>query len=161
MTVAKATERINRLVEYGLFALGVGIAVVVAIQVFCRYQLNYSLFWSEELARFLLIWLTFLGTTTAYKRQVHPGVDIVFKRLQPAAQTVVTIAVHLVSSVFFVTMIYYGAAFAWFVRFQITPALHLPKWIVYAVVPVSGVILLFHCIGFLLEIKRRNNQIGR
>jgi len=155
------SSRVNRLVESSLFALGAGITVIVAVQVFCRYLLNASLFWSEELARCLLIWLTFLGATAAYKRQVHPGVDILFKRMSPAVQDLATRAVHLVSALFFAVMIYHGAAFAWFVRFQITPALHLPKWAVYSVVPVSGAILLFHCIGFVLEMHERGPSDDR
>ncbi len=49
----------NRYTEGFLLLLGLTMAAVVILQVFCRYILNYSLFWSEELARFLLVWLTF------------------------------------------------------------------------------------------------------
>jgi TRAP-type C4-dicarboxylate transport system permease small subunit len=47
-------------------------------------------------------------------------------------------------------MILYGVQFAAFVRFQITPALNLPKWIVYSVVPISGAIMMLHAAAFLI-----------
>ena len=70
--------RINQAVEYLLFTMGLGMALLVAVQVFFRYALNHSIFWSEELARFLLIWLTFLGASVVYYRGVHASVDFFY-----------------------------------------------------------------------------------
>ena len=75
----KISSHINQSIEYLLFGLGFGMAMLVAVQVFFRYVLNQSLFWSEELARYLLIWLTFLGASCAYYRHAHPGVDIFYR----------------------------------------------------------------------------------
>lgn len=57
----RISRSVNHWVEYVLFGLGFTMSVVVAVQVFFRYALNHSLFWSEELARYILVWLTFLG----------------------------------------------------------------------------------------------------
>jgi len=142
---------LNRWIEYLLFGLGFSMAVIVAVQVFFRYVLNQSLFWSEELARFMLVWLTFLGASVAYHRGVHPGIDMLYTRLPAAWQRLTAIFVHLVSIAFFVVMIVYGVQFSYFVRLQISPALYLPKWIIFAIIPVSGAILLVHALAFLLQ----------
>lgn len=123
--------------------------LVVVLQVFCRYLLNHSLFWSEELARYLLVWLSFLGATVAYHRGMHPAVDIVYNRLPPRFQKIAAFIVHLAAIAFFGVMTLYGFKFSCFVRLQITPALHLPKWIVLSVIPLSGFIFLFHSLNFL------------
>ncbi len=68
----KLSRFINRWVEFSLFGLGFTMTLIVAVQVFCRYVLNNSLFWAEELSRYLLAWLTFLGASVAYRRNVHP-----------------------------------------------------------------------------------------
>ncbi len=152
MTSLQRTSRLlNRWIEYLLFGLGFSMAVIVAVQVFFRYVLNQSLFWSEELARFMLVWLTFLGASVAYHRGVHPGIDMLYTRLPAAWQRLTAVFVHLVSIAFFVVMIVYGVQFSYFVRLQISPALYLPKWIIFAIIPVSGVILLMHALAFLLQ----------
>ena len=145
----RTSDRINRGVEFALFGLGLAMALTVATQVFYRYVLNQSLFWSEELARFMLVWLTFLGTSVAYKRQAHPGVDILTRRLTPSRRKAAAVVTHLLSLGFFLIMIVYGIHFAHFVRLQISPALTLPKWIILSIIPFSGVILFIHGLTFL------------
>ena len=80
-TLERISTACNRCAEYLLLLLGLSMTATVILQVFSRYILNHSLFWSEELARYLLVWLTFIGATVAYHRNMHPGVDFLFKRL--------------------------------------------------------------------------------
>ncbi len=147
----RLSATINGWVEYLLFGMGFGMALVVALQVLCRYGFNHSLFWSEELARYLLVWLSFLGASVAYRRKVHPGIDMLEKRMPQGLRKSVKILVHLISLALFAVMIYFGCRFAYFVRLQISPALYLPKWIVFAIIPLSGAIFAIHGLNFLLE----------
>lgn len=135
-------RRLNQIVETLLFGMGITMAAIVAAQVFYRYVLNASLFWSEEAARFLLVWLTFLGATTAYYRGSHPGIDALTRRLPAMARRVAAVAANGAAAGLAMVMIVYGFRFAWFVRLQISPALSLPKWVVFAVIPVTGLLLL-------------------
>ncbi len=100
----RASKATNRWVEHALAFLGITMALIVALQVFCRYVLNHSLFWSEELARYLLVWLTFLGATAAYYRKIHPGIDILTLRLNKNLQKFCRILVHLASLLLSSTM---------------------------------------------------------
>jgi TRAP-type C4-dicarboxylate transport system permease small subunit len=147
----RASDRLNRGVEYLLFGLGLGMALIVATQVFCRYVLNASLFWSEELARYMLVWLSFFGATVAYHRRLHPGVDLITARLGRNGQGAATAFSHLVCMGLGLTMMISGSRFAWFVRGQVTPALGLPKWLILAVIPVAGLILSVHALVFFLR----------
>lgn len=138
--------------------MGFTMALIVAVQVFCRYVLNQSLFWSEELARFLLVWLTFLGASTAYYRKVNPGIDFLYLRLPPFLRKISSIFTHLASMALFIVMVIYGYQFAWFVRLQISPALQIPKWIVLSIIPISGAILMFHAATLLVEELREDSN---
>ena len=142
--IERLSKAINRWIEYSLFALGLTMALIVATQVFFRYALNESLFWSEELARFLLVWLTFLGATVAYHRKVHPGIDVFVARMPLPLQKASALLSHLASMALFTVMIYYGCQFAYFVRLQISPALQLPKWFILSIIPLSGAIFMVH-----------------
>jgi TRAP-type C4-dicarboxylate transport system permease small subunit len=153
----RISDAVNRGVEGVLFALGLSMSLVVAAQVFSRYVLNHSIFWSEELARYFLVWLTFLGATVAYRRGAHPGVDALYRRLSPGLRRVCRILVHLCAIGFFGVMTGYGFRFAWFVRHQITPAMGLPNWTVLGIVPLSGLVFLLHAFRFLVADLRRSS----
>jgi len=148
----KSCSRLNTWVEYLLFTIGLSMALLVAAQVFFRYVLNNSLFWSEELARYMLAWISFLGATSAYYRGVHPGVDVVVTRLGLKTQQMIRFIVHLISVAFFTVITVAGFQFAYFVRLQISPALGIQKWAILAVIPVSGIILICYGVTFLLSI---------
>jgi len=154
------SRALNRWAERSLVALGMTMAAIVAAQVFFRYALNSSLFWSEELARYLLVWLTFLGATVAYRRRANPGIDVLYARLRGLPRRLAGVAVHLASLGLFAVMLVYGAQFAHFVRLQISPALHLPKWLPHAVVPLSGAILVVHALAFLGRELQQGDRDG-
>jgi len=154
----RISQAINHWIEYMLFGLGLTMAIIVAMQVFFRYVLNQSLFWSEELARFLLVWLTFLGASVAYRRKAHPGIDMLYAKMPRSLQKAASLLTHAASLMLFGVMIFYGCQFAWFVRLQISPALHLPKWIILSIIPVSGSILMVHGITFLTNDLYRSSR---
>ncbi len=157
--ISEISGTINLWVENLLFVMGFSMAILVAVQVFFRYVLNYSLFWSEELARYLLVWLTFLGASVAYHKSLHPGVDALYVRMGKIPKKISSFLVHIFSLFLFAIMIFFGIRFAWFVRLQISPALSIPKWIIFAIIPISGFILLIHNINFLVtEAKTHNND---
>jgi TRAP-type C4-dicarboxylate transport system permease small subunit len=157
--LTRASQITNKWVERSLASFGMTMALVVALQVFCRYVLNHSLFWSEELARYLLVWLTFLGATAAYYRKIHPGIDVLTLQFSKNYRKLCRILVHLLSLTLFVVMIYHGIEFAYFIRSQISPALAIPKWIIFIIIPVSGTIFLLHCLTFLAkEFMVHNND---
>lgn len=149
--LARISKILNNWVETLVSIMGITMAAVVAAQVFFRYGLNHSLFWSEELARLLLTWLTFFGASVAYFYGAHPGVDGLYRRMPAICRRWFRVIVHLASLGLFYVMIYYGVSFAWFVKLQITPALGLPKWLPMVCVPLSGAVLFLHCLGFLVR----------
>lgn len=148
---ARINALLNRGVEGLLAGLGMAMAAVVAVQVASRYLFNHSLFWSEEVARYLLVWLTFLGAGAAYYRRAHPGIDLLADRIGPGLRRIKAVVVHLVCLGLFLVMIWQGVVFSHFVRLQISPALSLPMWLVVMAVPVGGAILACHCLLFLLQ----------
>lgn len=72
----------EHLEEMILSVLLTGIAVVMIMQVICRYVLNYSLSWSDELARYLLVWSTFLSVSFCIKNHISIKIDQ-FQNMMP------------------------------------------------------------------------------
>ena len=158
MFIEKLSQMLNRVVEVLLFVMGASMSIMVAAQVFSRYVLNHSIFWSEELSRFLLVWLTFLGAGVAYRLGAHASIDIVYQHLPAWGRKTATIATHLCTLFFAGVMVVYGYKFAYFVRLQISPALFMPKWIPHSVIAIGGGIIAIHALAFLISDLRKKEE---
>jgi len=156
--IDRLSRRTNAVVEQSLLGLGILMIGIVAAQVFFRYVLNHSLFWSEELARYILVWLTFLGASVAYRRGTHPRIDLFSSRLGTRGARAMRVIAHLVAMVFFGVLVIYGAQFAYFVRLQISPALQIPKWTVMLVLPISGMVMSLHALAAIVSGLREHTS---
>ncbi|MBU1002235.1 MAG: TRAP transporter small permease [Proteobacteria bacterium] len=148
---ARLSHALNALCQVLLTLLGAGMALVIGLQVFFRYALNDSLFWSEELGRMCLVWLTFIGATVAYRRGAHIGVDVLTSRLSPTARRTAAVLALSASLAFFMASAWGGWNLFGLLAFQTMPALGLSKQIPFAVVPFSFVVLTVHGLSLLLD----------
>jgi len=101
-----AVDEEVRLSAYGwedwiVLAVFWALAFVVFHQVFTRYVLNDAAGWTEEIARYLLVAVTFLGGAMAVRRNTHIQVDFVYRFLPPAAGRVMATFVDAVRIAFF------------------------------------------------------------
>ena len=118
------------------------VTLVVLWGVFTRFALSSASWWTDEAARFLLLWLTMLGSAAAAGRSEHLGVDFFAKRLHPDAQRAVSLTVELTVVAFAVFVLVFGGAMLVFETLhagQRTPAIGLPMGIVYLAAPVAGI----------------------
>ncbi|SKA69310.1 TRAP transporter small permease [Desulfobaculum bizertense] len=150
-TAAILSRIAEKLGELLLLLCGVGMVCDISLQVFFRYVLNDSLFWSEELGRILLVWLTFFGASVAYKRGAHIGVDVLVSRFSAPVQRILRVFSHLVCLCFFAVILFYGTQFLGFLKFQSTTTLGISKQLPFLTVPVSAAFLLLHGLYFLLR----------
>ncbi|SFM42598.1 TRAP transporter small permease [Thermodesulforhabdus norvegica] len=149
--ICRLSDRVNFVVELCLCLLGMSMAIVMGAQVFCRYVLNHSIFWSEEFGRITLVWLTFLGATSAFKRRMHVGIEFFVRNLPKGIKRVVDWLVWTGCVVFSSVLIYFGLRFTSFVSAQKTAALGITMAIPYAIIPTSGLILLIHSLASLFR----------
>ncbi len=150
--VDSLSRGVNRAAEWALFAIGISMAILMGVQVLSRYLLNHSIFWSEEVGRVCLVWITFLGASCAYKRHMHVGMDFIASRLPIAVQRGCEILVVLVSMAFFSVLVLYGFKFADFVSAQRMTAFAVSMSIPYLVIPLSGMLFFLHGLSRLLEL---------
>lgn len=121
--------------------------------VFTRYAMGQQANWTEELARFLLIWVTLLGGAVAFGTKVHLGVDYFVGKFHPDARKTMAIIGQLVVLFFAGAIFLYGGSRvvsdALAVE-QMTPALQWKMGYVYLVLPISGVFMVIYTIENLL-----------
>lgn len=143
---------------YGLecvLILAVGVLVLdVVWGVFSRYVLGEQTKWTEELARFLLIWITMLGGAVAFGTKGHLGVDFFVSRFHPDARKMMTVVAHLLVLFFAGTIFLYGGgrvvADALAIE-QMTPALRWKMGYVYLALPISGFFMILYTVENLIE----------
>ncbi len=117
--------------------------LVVSTQVVMRYALHLPFTWGEELARYLQIWLTFLGTSFAFVVGGHASIQMLLVRLPKKIQWVVRVLIASFVGAFFLVLVTKGLSLVRFTWSDESPALSLPFGIVYLALPVgSGLIFL-------------------
>lgn len=111
-------------------ALLVAIMVAMALGVFYRYVLNDSLSWTEEFARYGLIYITFVGTSTAIRRRTHVRVDLVDLLLADAFRRVLRWAVDLATLCFLAYLAWRTWQIMGFLASSRSPAMFIPiNWV--------------------------------
>ncbi len=125
-----------------LCALLTCMVVIVFANVICRYYLHAALAWSEEVTRFMLIWMVFLGAVLAYVNDEHLGLDIVVKNLPARLQAAVAVVVDALI-MFAVWLLIHGGAMLTVGSWEWeAPATEIPYGYIYTVVPLCGALML-------------------
>lgn len=106
------------------------LAVVVFVQFFTRYVLNSSLGWTEEIARYLLIGVTFIGAAMAVRKRSHIAVEFFYTLFSPAGRHRLALAVDAVSLLFYAASVWITARLALRTR-QYMSSVDLPKSLIY------------------------------
>lgn len=133
-----------------LFLSCAGMVAVIGAQVFFRYVLNHSLFWSEELGRVLLVQTTFFGAAVAYRAGAHIGMDTLTARLSGRGRMACAALAHAACLFLFCVMAVYGFRFAAFLAPQTTASLGISRSLPFLAIPLSGCVMAVHSLVFLL-----------
>ncbi|MGK7653881.1 TRAP transporter small permease [Roseovarius sp. B08] len=121
-----------------------GMALVVGANISLRYFTAHSLPWADEVARYLMIWLTFTGAGLILRIGGHVAITNLQDSLPSAGQKILRALIVLILLAFFGYMVYVGWQYAQRMQFQVTPALRLPFLYVYAAMPVGFALLIVH-----------------
>ncbi len=156
--IATLSAWVNRSTCVALVCAATIMIAVVLLQVVCRYLFNSSLFWSEELARMLLVQITFLGAAAAFHGRLHIAVGLLAAGSGPKMRRLLNTASILVCAALFTAMLVYGLEFSQTLRLQQATSLPLNLATPFAIVPISGGIMLLHCLAMLLEPWSKSNH---
>ena len=127
------------------------ITVIVCAGVYWRYVLNDALAWSEESAKFLMVWMVFTGAPIALAQGTHAAIDALPEALPPRARQAAFGLIYLLVMFFVTVLIYQGWQFAWNARIQSTPTTGISMLYVFAAMPVGGAIMFLISAELLLK----------
>lgn len=135
----------NNLAKVTLFVVKVltGILVItVLVGVFFRYVVRDSLSWTEELARYLMIWAALLAVSVGIKDKEHVGIQLLIKQFPPFLTKAVTFLVYIITMVFLGFLSYKGYQVADKAKTQLSLALNISMYWPLMSIPVSGVLAI-------------------
>jgi TRAP-type C4-dicarboxylate transport system permease small subunit len=119
--------------------------VIIFISVCTRYIAHFTFDWAEELARYLFVWATFLGSALIMGENGHLAVELLSNKFKGRPFGVFLEAfVKLCSFVFVILIGVQGLKMTTMMMFQTSPGLNIPMGLVYAVIPLSSVLMLMY-----------------
>lgn len=114
-----------------------------------RYVLKSPLFWSDELAIFCLIWITFIGGSMGLKTKASPSITILTDMLPKTAKKIISVISNIILLLFVGYILY--IAFQWInmpnIKVQTSTAMNMPKIYFYLSIPVSFCFMVIHVIN--------------
>ncbi len=122
--------------------------------VFTRYVIGAQSPWTEELARFLLIWIGILGAAFASGKRMHLAIDILPTALEGSRKRLLENGINMIILLFAVAVLLVGGSRLVFITSklgQVSTSLDLPLAVVYAIVPISGLFIVIYKIMDLLQ----------
>lgn len=144
---------IDKYLGYFLVLLMILMTLDVLWGVLTRYAFGNQADWSEEFARFLLIWIGLLGAAYAAGQKMHLAIDLLSPKLSGSRQKRLFIFINSLIIVFVTAVLIIGGLRLIYLTNllgQLSAALRIPMYLVYTVLPISGLLVVFYKIHDLL-----------
>jgi TRAP-type transport system small permease protein len=149
--VVKAIDTINKVVGI-LLALMLGVmSILIILQVISRFVINLPLTWSEELSRYLMIYIVFLGASLAMRHNKLISIELLPETLTGNKRRFVIILVMIISIIFFAILFKQGIDMLPLVQMQSSPGLQLSMAIPYASIPIGSFLLALNSLAVILD----------
>ncbi len=142
--------------------VSLALIVVVSVtltQIGLRYLFAAPLPWSEQLARLLTVWITFLGAAAVCWDGRHLNVDVVFIKLGPQAQNVLRLVNAAISIGFLAVLGWTSITLVRIENFEMMSVLPLPAGVVRLAVTVGAALMIVGIVGRILYVRPRHRRI--
>jgi TRAP-type C4-dicarboxylate transport system permease small subunit len=131
---------------------------IIFVQVILRYVFQSPFSWAEELARYLLIWITCLGSAYAIRDGMHISISYLQSKLKGSAQTVVRMVIYVLTLGFFIYCIKEGMLFSLAQWTQRSTAMQIPMTLPYIAIPLGFAIMFLVALECLIDDIRNSSK---
>jgi len=142
---------VNKIVGYILFVLLAMMVTLTFFQVFNRFVLSSSISWSEEMSRYLMVWGVFLALGYASRKNKLVALKFISEMMPQGPRKLLQFIIQVGVVAFGLLLSIYGLEMTMSVTHQATPALEISKSLVYAAVPIGGVLTVLNSIAYLVD----------
>lgn len=149
-------NKIDKVLELVLILIMSVLVIDVLWQVLSRYVLSSPSSFTDELAGFLLIWVGVLGAAYVAGQKQHLAIDLLLQKSGVKMHNRLLIIINACIALFALFVMVIGGLWLVVTRFQFnvnSAALHLPLGYVYLILPVSGLLIVFYSLLFMINPK--------
>ncbi len=155
-----ARPRVGR-TRLSVVSIGV-MLVLIFSQVITRYFFGFTLEFSEELARYLFVWVVFLGSALIIGENGHVAVTFLYEKVKGTGFGLgLLIFIQLCGFAFVLLLLSQGTIMAANMMFQTSPALGVPMGAVYSVIPVSSVLMILYMIQNTRDVLKTHREAAQ
>jgi len=148
----KILNAVNRLIVYIITVLFGAMSIASLLQVIFRYVLKHPLPWSEELARFLFVWVVFLGSAVAVKEKAHVGLEYFVDLLKVSQRRIIYALAYILCMFMSLSVAKYGFTVVKSTLAQLSPAMQVPMGLVYLAIPLGFLVCFFNFIYLFIRL---------
>jgi len=142
----RVLDWITTIVKYVMLVQASMIFVIICFAVFTRYLLNYVPSWSEEVPRYLLVWISYLGAALAVKYKEHISLDFFFNLMPVRARQVGHLILNVLIGTVGVIMLVFGIGFVRQFGDDLMESIVVKNFWFYLAMPISGGLMVLYII---------------
>lgn len=149
--IIKGIDIVNKLVGYVVGAMLMIMSILVTVQIISRFIVDVPIHWTEELARYLMIYTVFFGAALALRHHKLIAVEIIAESVKPTLRKMIKICVMIISIVFMVILTVKGFEMMPIVSKQTSSAMGIPMSMAYMAIPIGAILMIMNAFANILE----------
>lgn len=124
------------------------VTLLLFVNIILRFFFSAGITWAEELIRYAIIWITFIGSSVCFQRGIHVSIDLLIDFLPEKGKKLLNLIINVLAIIFMVFLIKFGFDLVSFSKGtgQLAPALRIEMFWVYLAIPVGAFLSLIHLI---------------
>lgn len=156
--VVKMVDTLNKVVGI-ILSLMLGVmSILIILQVISRFLIHFPLTWSEELSRYLMVYIVFAGASLAMRHNQLISIELLPELLSAKKRKIVIILVAIFSIVFFGILFFQGLNMLEHVQAQTSPGLGISMAIPYAALPIGSLLLALNALALIFDISSKKED---
>jgi TRAP-type C4-dicarboxylate transport system permease small subunit len=146
-------KKVDKIIRWALVVIMGAMVLNVLWQVFTRFIGIPSSF-TDELARYLMIWLGLLGAAYVSGKKMHVAIDLISSKLSEKGKRILSSSISTIVAIFSLLALVIGGFRLVYITFDLgqnSPALQVPLALVYLIIPISGLLIIFYKISDIFK----------
>jgi len=156
---SKVVNTINLLSEYITYLFVVIMVVILAFQILTRQLFGSSFLWTADVARYLMIWVIFLGASFSFQYGGHVSINLLTEKLSIKYKKLLHLIVSILCIIFLVMLLIKGIELIGLTMTQISTNINIPMAYVYFIIPFSALLQIINIIDVTIRYWKTGGKL--